>query len=148
MISNSEPFTCIQCGECCKGYGGTYVSAPEIFAIARYLGISEAQCLRQYCTLSGQRAILAQGSDGYCIFFKHNCSIHPVKPRMCRNWPYIESLLVDIGNWHIMADSCPGMRQDMDDRSLRETVKQKLAARLREPRTASADESPNRPGPR
>jgi Fe-S-cluster containining protein len=57
---------------------------------------------------------LAQGQDGYCIFFDRNCSIHPVKPRMCKKWPYIENVLVDPANWRIMADMCPGMKRDAD----------------------------------
>jgi uncharacterized protein len=140
MPLSSELFTCAQCGECCKGYGGTYVTGADISAIARYLDISEEDCLQHYCRFSGQRPILAQGADGYCIFFNHNCSIHPVKPRMCRNWPYINSLLVDIGNWHIMAAQCPGMRQDVDDRILLETVKAKLSAHLPRPQIAAAAE--------
>jgi hypothetical protein len=30
---------------------------------------------------------------------------------MCRKWPFIESLLIDIDNWFLMADSCPGMNR-------------------------------------
>ena len=126
MTSNKEPFACTQCGECCKGYGGTYLTQSDLGAIANFLGISEVECLQRFCSFSGRRPILAQRPDGYCVFFNHNCSIHPVKPRMCRNWPYIESLLVDIHNWQIMAASCPGMRRDIDEESLLEAVRSKL----------------------
>lgn len=128
MNSNKEPFECTQCGECCKGYGGTFLGGEDIRAIADFLGISQEEIRQRYCSFSGGRPILTQGPDGYCIFFNQNCSIHPVKPRMCRNWPFIQSLLVDIRNWYVMADSCPGMRRDLDDQNLLEAVKTKIEA--------------------
>lgn len=94
----------------------------ERMAIAAFLGIPASRFVKQYCVPSGRRLVLAQGSDGSCVFFKKNCSIHPVKPRMCRRWPFIDALLVDISNWHAMADSCPGMRTDVDDKKLRLAV--------------------------
>jgi hypothetical protein len=118
MISADPLFACKQCGQCCKGYGGTYVTWKERVAIANFLGIPRSQLEAEYCVSSGKRFMLAQADDGYCIFFKQNCSIHPVKPSMCRRWPFIEALLVDIANWRIMSASCPGMRADVDDASL------------------------------
>ena len=114
----SEFFECTQCGDCCIGFGGTYVTKADIQAIANYLSISEAGMLNEYCSPSGDRLVLAQGSDGRCVFWDQNCTIHPVKPRMCRRWPFIPSLLVDVFNWHIMADSCPGIKRDINEKSL------------------------------
>jgi Fe-S-cluster containining protein len=48
-----------------------------------------------------------------CIFWDHGCAIHPVKPRLCRRWPFIESVVTDPLNWTIMAGFCPGMRIDI-----------------------------------
>jgi len=45
---------------------------------------------------------------------------------MCRLWPFIESVLVDIDNWQIMAGMCPGIRSDVPDKSVRECIKQKI----------------------
>ena len=33
-------FACTCCGDCCRGYGGTYLSEADIVAIARYIGVS------------------------------------------------------------------------------------------------------------
>ena len=41
---------------------------------------------------------------------------------MCRRWPFIDALMVDIRNWYAMAASCPGMRTDVDDETLRLAV--------------------------
>ncbi|MBI5063840.1 MAG: YkgJ family cysteine cluster protein [Desulfatitalea sp.] len=122
----SDFFECTQCGQCCKGYGGTYVSDADIAAIAQFLGLSIASVRNRNCVLSGGKSLLAQRPDGYCIFFGQNCGIHPVKPRMCRRWPFIPGVLVDVGNWRAMADSCPGIRADVDERALRHYVQYTL----------------------
>jgi Fe-S-cluster containining protein len=115
MISNDSLFHCTQCGDCCKGFGGTYLGDADIESIAGHIGVSVDEFKQRFCVPSGKRLVLAQGKDGYCIFFSDNCSIHPVKPRMCRRWPFIDNLLIDMDNWHIMANSCPGMRTDIED---------------------------------
>lgn len=117
--ADTRLFVCTQCGECCKGFGGTYVSDQDLRYIAEYVGESVEVVRRDCCAVSGTRLVLAQRRDGYCIFWEGNCTIHPVKPRMCRQWPFISSLKVDLGNWLVMADSCPGMRRDIDLDTLR-----------------------------
>ncbi len=106
------PFDCRMCGECCKGFGGTYVTDEDIRRIAAHIGSDPAAVAARFCQPSGSRRVLAQGRNGYCVFWDRLCTIHEVKPRMCRRWPYIPSLLVDPVNWRIMADSCPGIWAD------------------------------------
>ena len=113
-VDGGDIFSCRRCGECCRGYGGTYLSAAEVVRIADYLGISAERLL-----------------SGYCIFWRRLCTIHPVKPRMCRAWPFIESILVDPANWRAMASMCPGMRTDLSDAQIRARVSDQLA---REPK--------------
>ena len=108
----SDFFTCKNCGECCRGYGGTFVTQDEIRAIASYVGVEAGAFVRRYCQASGERPVLAQGDNGYCIFWDGLCSIHALKPRMCRNWPFIEGVIRDPINWEIMAGQCPGIRAD------------------------------------
>ena len=118
MTSDCRLFDCTQCGDCCKGFGGTYINATDVEAIAQFTGIAADEIKRSHCVASGNRLVLAQRPDGYCIFWDRNCTIHPVKPMMCRQWPFIPSLLVDIQNWKMMASVCPGMRADLDDDDL------------------------------
>jgi Fe-S-cluster containining protein len=126
MISEKDLFVCKQCGQCCQGFGGTVICSEDLQAIADFLSIPAAQLKEKYCTYSGTKIVLAQQADGYCIFFDKNCSIHPVKPQMCRKWPFIDSLLVDITNWRIMAGSCPGMRTDWTDEEILAFVRKKI----------------------
>ena len=110
LEDREAPFECRKCGDCCKGYGGTYVSEQDIEAISRYIETNPRQFTAEYCDFSGTKPVLRQRKDGYCIFWDQLCTIHPVKPKMCRRWPFLESILVDSDNWQIMADSCPGIR--------------------------------------
>jgi Fe-S-cluster containining protein len=121
-----EVFVCTRCGDCCKGYGGTYLSKADIDAIARYVGVSVHRLLAHYTRKSGGRHLIVQGDDGYCIFWDKVCTIHPVKPKMCRQWPFINSILVDVDNWRAMAVSCPGMNADAPDQTIITCVKRAL----------------------
>lgn len=120
-------FECLQCGECCRGYGGTYVSAADIEKIAGYTGIAPGELIDRYCTVSAGKYVLRQKSDGYCIFWDGLCTIHPVKPRMCKAWPFIENLLREPSNWEVMAEACPGMRKGVDKKDVIRCVRQRLS---------------------
>ncbi len=126
MDSNQALFECTKCGDCCKGYGGTYLTESDIIKIAAFVDVDIVEFKRRYCVLSGNRPVLAQRANGYCIFFDQHCSIHAVKPRMCRQWPFIQSLMVDIANWRIMAGVCPGMNNKMDDRHLLAAISREM----------------------
>ena len=126
-LGPSEIFKCIKCGDCCKGYGGTFVTGDEIKKIADYLKTDPEKFVDNYCQMSGGKPVLGQGKDGYCIFWEDICKIHPVKPRMCKMWPFIQSVLVDVQNWQIMSALCPGIRTDVSDRVVRECVKKILS---------------------
>lgn len=132
-IDPSEIFECRRCGDCCRGYGGTAVDETDIRAIAAYLNISPDAFRLRYCVPGASRPSLVQQSDGYCAFWDRLCTIHPVKPRMCRLWPFIESVLVDVTNWRIMAGMCPGIRTDVSDKQIIACVKQQLGLICRRP---------------
>jgi Fe-S-cluster containining protein len=125
-MTPEEIFSCSMCGDCCRGYGGTYVTEEEAASIARYIGTNMDRFLETYCRWSGKRPLLAQKEDGYCIFWKEKCTIHPVKPSMCRSWPFIRAVLIDPGNWYAMAGSCPGMRTDVTEEQITAAVTEAL----------------------
>ena len=123
----SNIFKCKKCGDCCKGYGGTFLTDKDIEAIAGYIDSDPKRFVADFCRISCGKPVLSQGKDGFCIFWNELCTIHSVKPRMCREWPFIKSVLVDIKNWHIMAEFCPGIRTDVPDSLVKECVKRKLS---------------------
>ncbi len=126
-IKPSNIFQCKKCGECCKGYGGTYITPDNINEIAAYIHIDPDEFQKKFCRISGNRSLLKQNENGFCIFWDDLCTIHPVKPKMCRDWPFIKSVLADIKNWEIMAGSCPGIRTDFPDHIIKAVVKKKLS---------------------
>jgi len=121
-----EFFQCRQCGDCCIGFGGTRLNKRDIQNIAQYLGISRHRLIAEYCQRVGKDLHLAQKSDGYCIFWDRLCTIHPVKPRMCKAWPFIESVLAEPYNWQIMAGMCPGINPDVPIEPLKACVRKQL----------------------
>ena len=123
QIDDHGLFECHRCGDCCKGYGGTFVTRQDIEAISRFIGTDPRKFVAEYCQLSGEKPVLAQRPDGYCIFWDKLCTIHPVKPLMCKRWPFLKSLLVDSTNWQIIAESCPGMQPDIAVRTLEKRIK-------------------------
>ena len=120
-------FECRKCGDCCRGYGGTYVTDEDIETISRFIGTENQNFVRDFCQMSGRRPVLSQKADGYCVFWDKLCTIHPVKPLMCRRWPFVKSLLVDSKNWKIMADSCPGINPDAPGYKVEDRVKKLLS---------------------
>ena len=133
MISSRDLFHCTQCGECCRGYGGTFLTREDIGKISDFLGMDAASFEKRFCRYSGGKPLLAQNKDGFCVLFDQLCTIHSVKPRMCRAWPFIHSILVDVKNWHSMADSCPGMRTDVDDEDIKACVARELERQAGQP---------------
>ena len=123
--AGTDIFECRRCGDCCNGYGGTVVSDADIRTIAAYLGMAPETIRERYCVLSGSRPVLVQQPNGYCAFWDRLCTIHPVKPAMCRAWPFIESVLVDVANWRIMAGMCPGIHTDVPDERIIRRVKER-----------------------
>jgi Fe-S-cluster containining protein len=122
----SDLFECRNCGWCCKGYGGTFVTERDIRTISDYVQENPAFFVKKYCRRSGGRFTLGQKPDGYCIFWDAGCAIHPVKPKMCRAWPFIESVLRDFSNWRTMAGSCPGIRIEAPEEAVLECVRKQL----------------------
>ena len=127
MTKSSDYFQCQKCGECCKGYGGVFVSGREIERISQHLQIDLDDFVRNYCQWSGNRPLIKTSDSGYCIFWDEVCTIHQVKPRMCKIWPFIESMLADPMNWAIIKSVCPGVRASIGPHELTECVRRALA---------------------
>ena len=105
-----DRFECTQCGTCCQGEGGIYLSPEEIQAIARFLDLSPEAFLNQYCIQKNGRVYIHVRQDGYCHFSREGrCSIHSVKPSPCRQWPFFKPMLKDQANWEAARNSCPAL---------------------------------------
>ena len=119
-------FQCKMCGDCCEGYGGTYITEQDIQRIAEFIGADPATFIDDYCDISCGKPVIKRGENGKCVFFDTACSIHPVKPRMCKAWPFLESVLSAFGNWAIMATACPGIRTGVPEALIRKQVREEI----------------------
>ncbi|MCP3943333.1 MAG: YkgJ family cysteine cluster protein [Desulfobacteraceae bacterium] len=117
-------FKCQLCGDCCNGFGGTYVTAQDIVNIASFIDADPKTFVARYCDYSGSRPVLTLGTNGSCIFFdkEKQCTIHPVKPYMCKAWPYIKTIIKNPENWNAMAGACPGMKKNISHKDLQQIV--------------------------
>ncbi len=109
----SDIFECTQCGDCCTGFGGTYLTDEDIANISKYINVDAKDFVVKFCDISGSKFVLTQSKDTKCIFFDKLCTIHPVKPYMCKAWPFIKTLVAHPENWNAMANSCKGMCKDV-----------------------------------
>ena len=106
-------FACTRCGNCCTGASGT-VRLTEVEAawIARHLGL-EPEDFRERFTrrLEDGSTSLVEKANLDCVFWsrEHGCTVHPVRPRQCRTWPFWRANLQTPRHWIAASRSCPGM---------------------------------------
>ena len=102
-------FQCRQCGDCCRGNGGILVSQKEMRRMAAFLKLSPKDFRQRYVTASSLGPNLVT-SNGVCIFqVEKRCRVHPVKPHICREWPYLPALLKFAEEFEEAKGACPGI---------------------------------------
>jgi uncharacterized protein len=106
----SPVFHCRQCGDCCAGRGGIHVRPQEVEAMAAHLSVPVTAFRRNFVEASPSGARLTV-ANGVCIFLQegNNCRVHPVKPLICRQWPFLPALLVEADELEYAKGACPGI---------------------------------------
>ena len=132
-------FACTQCGNCCTGGpGAVWFTAEEGRAMARHLGLGEADFLDRFTRRIGVRRSLNEreslhGHD--CIFLDRStqpgkavCGIYAVRPTQCRTWPFWPENIESAEAWEEAKrrTPCPGMGQG----TLRPFVEIRVACEL------------------
>ena len=125
-VCKEDLFECQKCGDCCKGYGGTYLTQQDIINISAYINVPPDHFIENFCKLSAGKYVIIQGKNKYCIFWDDICTIHPVKPKMCKAWPFIKSVAIDPVNWELMASVCPGIRTGFPSSVIIKNINQQL----------------------
>ncbi len=106
-------FSCRQCGECCRGEKGILVTAAELEAMAGYLDLSPDDFAYRYLVATSLGPQLATRS-GTCVMQEGSlCRVHPVKPRICRQWPFLPALLAHADEFESAKEACPGIGADI-----------------------------------
>lgn len=81
---------CQRCTACCRWPGQVRLTDAEITRIAGFLQLSEFDFIQRFTRLQPDRRGLAlqEKADGGCVLLEGNlCSIQPVKPQQCRDFP-------------------------------------------------------------
>ena len=117
-------FACTQCGNCCTGPPGFVLfNEDEAAAMAKKLGVTEAQFYRRFARQVGQRWSLTEHKTvhGYdCVFLDREsapgraiCRLYEARPGQCRTWPFWRENLETPESWESARQStpCPGMGQ-------------------------------------
>jgi|UniRef100_A0A7V6A2C6 Fe-S-cluster containining protein len=111
-INKRPVFSCRQCGECCRGERGILVAPVEQAAMAEYLGLDPGDFAARYLIATPLGPQLAS-RNGACVMQEANlCLVHPVKPRICREWPYLPALLNHADEFAAAKEACPGLAVD------------------------------------
>jgi Fe-S-cluster containining protein len=106
-----KKFVCRQCGTCCAGTSTISLAPHEIERISKFLGVSREEFLKKFTVLKKPNRIEMKTENGYCIFLDQKtglCKIHPVKPDICKKWPFIPALF-DKENFEIIKSFCKGL---------------------------------------
>ena len=105
-------FSCQQCGECCRGERGILVTPAELTAMAQYLGLTTDDFAARYLVDTPMGPQLAS-RNGACVMQEGSlCQVHPVKPRICREWPFLQALLNHGDEFEAAKEVCPGLAAD------------------------------------
>ena len=81
---------CQRCTACCRWPGQVRLTDEEIGQLAAHLGLSGDEFIQQHLRLTRDRRGLAlmEKGNGECIFLRdRDCTVQPVKPRQCRDFP-------------------------------------------------------------
>ena len=105
-------FECTQCGNCCTGAPGVvWVDDDDIRRIAEYTGKGEGEIRVMHTRPYAGRTSLQEYANGDCTFFDpqaRRCTIYPVRPQQCRNWPFWVSNVETPEAWREVQGDCPG----------------------------------------
>lgn len=115
-------FSCTMCGNCCTGPEGfVLVSDAEVSALAKRLGVGEAEFIERYTRVlpNGRSLIERETHAGHdCVFLDRDavpgqavCGVYEDRPAQCRTWPFWPSNLEGERSWKRAGAICPGINR-------------------------------------
>ncbi len=129
MTLVSQIFSCKRCGYCCHGETTVSLNKNDQERMIATLDMPAETVKANFWRLTGN-IVQMQIVDGRCIFYEDGCKIHNGRPWRCAQWPLHPSILSDEKNFHIISDSCPGIKKDVGYerfcRILRELMKESV----------------------
>ncbi|HMK45692.1 MAG TPA: YkgJ family cysteine cluster protein [Methanocella sp.] len=98
MPSETCEFICKGCGDCCRKHGLYPITSSDLSMLARGLGITVDEAMRDYCILTihdDRRGLFLKGLAGECPFLKNDrCIVHAFKPAVCSIFPDTDGFVI------------------------------------------------------
>jgi len=108
-------FECTRCGNCCGGGPGMVrVTDGEIAALAKRLGVSEAEFRERYTRLFRRDIVILQEKPNFdCVFYDsaNGWTVYEARSTQCRAWPFWNVITLSPKTWAEAANDCPGMNK-------------------------------------
>jgi len=104
-------FSCLRCGECCRGEPGyVWITPDEIVAAADSLCITPAEFRKRFVRKVDDLLSLVEMPNGDCILWsKEGCRIYAARPSQCRTFPFWGEYLRSPQCWTAAQRRCPGV---------------------------------------
>lgn len=122
-------FECQRCGQCCRGRGGVRLDAEEAARAAAFLGLEPGEFRRFLAPGEAPWDIIC-AENGFCVFSGPDgfCRIHPVKPKICCQWPYLPGPLRVESAFVEAKAACPGLARDLSWAEFKEAARSRAQA--------------------
>ena len=124
-------FSCQMCRYCCSAEPGyVYLSREDIINGANATALSPRDFISVYCRVidfgTFSMISLREKENYDCIFLSEKgCSIYPVRPKQCMNYPFWPSIMESEKAWKEESMHCPGIGQG--ELVSKEEIEKKLA---------------------
>ncbi len=109
-------FECTRCGFCCHGETTVSLTPFDQERMIKALGGDGEEVKKKYWRITNN-VVQMKVVNGHCIFYDETikgCTVHEGRPERCREWPLHPSMLADKNNYLTIAESCPGINQDIE----------------------------------
>ncbi len=121
---NKELFSCKQCGICCFGETTVSLDPTDQENMLTVLGVSREVAMEKYWRLQDGQ-IQMKTVNGHCIFYNDGCTVYTGRPWRCRQWPFVNAIVSDIDNFHIIKNSCQGFSETAKYELICEYIREK-----------------------
>ena len=80
---------CTACGNCCR-VATTQVSERDVERLARFIGCTPAQFVRDYTVETEDEGLILRRTEAGCVFLDGSmCSVYDARPETCRLFPHL-----------------------------------------------------------
>lgn len=111
---------CQRCTACCRWPGQVRLTEDEIRRLSAFKQLPEHDFIQQFTRLRPDRRGLAllDKPNGECIFLRDNdCSVQPVKPQQCRDFP-------NLWSFPGAEKSCQAIAREVTDSEFRRLIRE------------------------